>query len=59
MLPPGTISIHCAFVEPLSPAEAFVTVILVLMGEAYAVLERRGGGELNNASSCPRGTWCR
>ncbi len=44
VLPPETISIRRTFVEPLSTAEAFVTVILTLVGEACVLLERRGEG---------------
>ena len=44
VLPPETISIRRTFVEPLSTAEAFVTVILTLVGEACALLEQRGEG---------------
>ena len=44
VLPPETISIRRTFVEPLSTAEAFVTVILVLVGEACTRLEQRGEG---------------
>ncbi len=44
VLPPETISIRRTFVEPLSTAEAFVSVILTLVGEACTLLERRGEG---------------
>ncbi len=44
VLPAETISIRRTFVEPLSTAEAFVTVILVLVGEACTLLEQRGEG---------------
>jgi len=44
VLPPETIAIRRSFVEPLSTPEAFVTVILVLVSEACAALERRGEG---------------
>ena len=44
VLPPETIAIRRTFVEPLSTTEAFVTVILVLVSEACAVLEQRGEG---------------
>ena len=44
VLPPETISIRRTFVEPLSTAEAFVSVILVLVGEACTLLEQRGEG---------------
>ncbi len=44
VLPPGTISVRRAFVEPIATAEAFATVILLLVGEACAALERRGAG---------------
>ena len=44
VLPPDTISVRRTFVEPLSTAEAFVAVILVLVGEACTVLEQRGEG---------------
>ncbi len=44
VLPPETIVIRRSFVEPLSTAEAFVTVILVLVGEACTLLEQRGAG---------------
>ena len=44
VLPPETISVRRRFVEPLSTAEAFVTVILTLVSEACALLEQRGEG---------------
>ncbi len=44
VLPPETIAIRRTFIEPLSTAEAFVTVILVLVGEACTLLEQRGEG---------------
>jgi len=44
VLPPETMVIRRAFVEPLSTAEAFVTVILVLVREACTQLETRGEG---------------
>jgi len=44
VLPPGTVSVRRAFVEPIATAEAFATVILALVGEACAVLEARGAG---------------
>ncbi len=44
VLPPDTISVRRTFVEPLSTAEAFVTVILTLVGEACTLLEQRGEG---------------
>ena len=44
VLPPETICIRRTFVEPLSTAAAFVTVILVLVGEACTLLEQRGHG---------------
>ena len=44
LLPPETISIRRGFVEPISTAEAFVTVILILVGEACVLLEQRGEG---------------
>ncbi|MGI4745882.1 MAG: Y-family DNA polymerase [Janthinobacterium lividum] len=44
VLPPEIISIRRTFVEPLSTAEAFVTVILVLVGEACTLMEQRGEG---------------
>ena len=44
VLPPGTVSVRRAFVEPISTAEAFATVILALVGEACTVLEARGAG---------------
>ena len=43
-LPPEAIAIRRTFVEPLSTAEAFVAVVLVLVSEACAALERRGEG---------------
>ena len=44
VLPPEAISVRRAFVEPVATAEAFATVILLLVGEACAALERRGAG---------------
>ncbi|NPD66650.1 DNA polymerase Y family protein [Lichenicola cladoniae] len=44
VLPPETITVRRTFVEPLSTAEAFVAVILVLVGEACVLLEQRGEG---------------
>jgi len=44
VLPPGTISVRRAFVEPIATAEAFATVILALVGEACAALQARGAG---------------
>ena len=44
VLPPETISVRRTFVEPISTAESIVAVILVLVGEACARLERRGEG---------------
>ncbi len=44
VMPPEVVSVRRTFVEPLSTAEAFATVIPVLVGEACAVLERRGQG---------------
>ncbi len=44
VLPPGTISIRRAFVEPIATAEAFAAVILVLVGDACAALQARGEG---------------
>lgn len=44
VLPADTISVRRTFVEPLSTAEAFVTVILTLVGEACMLLEQRGEG---------------
>ncbi len=44
VLPPETVAIHRSFVEPLSTAEAFVAVILVLVREACSLLEQRGEG---------------
>ena len=44
VLPPGTISIRRAFVEPIARAEAFAAVILVLVGDACAALQARGAG---------------
>ena len=44
VLPPATVAIRRSFVEPLSTPEAFAAVILVLVAEACAVLERRGEG---------------
>ncbi len=44
VLPPETIAIRRTFVEPLSTAEAFVTVILVLVRQACTLMEQRGEG---------------
>ena len=44
LLPPETICIRHGFIEPISTAEAFVTVILTLVGEACVTLEQRGEG---------------
>ncbi len=44
VLPPGTISIRRAFVEPIATAEAFATVILILVGDACTALQARGAG---------------
>lgn len=44
VLPPGTINIRRAFVEPIATAEAFAAVILVLVGDACAALQARGAG---------------
>ncbi len=44
VLPPGTISIRRAFVEPIATAEAFATVILALVEEACTALQARGAG---------------
>ena len=44
VLPPGTISIRRAFVEPIATAEAFAAVILVLVGDACAALQAHGAG---------------
>jgi len=44
VLPPGTVSVRRAFVEPIATAEAFATVILALVGEACAALASRGAG---------------
>ena len=44
VLPPDTVTVRRTFVEPLSTAEAFVSVILTLIGEACALLEQRGEG---------------
>jgi len=44
VLPPGTVSIRRTFVEPIATAEAFATVILVLVEEACAALRARGAG---------------
>lgn len=44
VLPPGTISVRRAFVEPIATAEAFAAVILALVGEACAALQARGAG---------------
>jgi protein ImuB len=44
VLPPEIIVVRRGFIEPLSTAEAFATVILVLVAEACTVLERRGEG---------------
>ncbi len=44
VLPPETIMVRRTFVEPISTAEAFASVILTLVGEACAQLEQRGEG---------------
>jgi len=44
VLPPGTISVRRAFLEPIVTAEAFATVILTLVEEACAALQARGAG---------------
>jgi protein ImuB len=44
VLPPEAIAIRRSFVEPLSTAEAFATVILVLVEKACTLLEQRGEG---------------
>ena len=44
VMPPEVVSVRRTFVEPLSTAEAFATVIPMLVSEACAVLERRGQG---------------
>ncbi len=44
VLPPETIMVRRTFVEPIATAEAFTGVILTLVGEACAQLERRGEG---------------
>ena len=44
VLPPETIAVRRDFIEPLSTAEAFATVILVLVEEACGLLEQRGEG---------------
>lgn len=44
IVPPEIISVRRTFVEPLSTAEAFATVIAVLVSAACAVLEKRGEG---------------
>ncbi len=44
VLPPQTILVRRTFVEPLSTAEAFASVILVLVGEACTLMEQRGEG---------------
>ena len=44
VLPPGTIRVRRAFVEPIATAEAFAAVIPVLVGEACTALERCGAG---------------
>jgi len=44
VVPPETIVVHRGFVEPISTAEAFAAVILVLVGEACRRLEQRGEG---------------
>ncbi len=44
VLPPETIAVRRNFVEPVSTAEAFATVILVLVEEACGLLEQRGEG---------------
>ena len=44
VLPPGTISVRRAFVEPIATAEAFAAVILALVEEACAALQARGAG---------------
>ena len=42
--PPEVVSVRRTFVEPLSTAEAFATVIPVLVGDVCVQLERRGQG---------------
>ena len=44
VLPPEIASVRRTFIDPLSTAEAFVAVILVLVGEACTLLEQRGEG---------------
>ena len=44
VLPPGMVSVRRTFTEPIATAEAFATVILALVEEACAALERRGAG---------------
>ncbi len=44
MLPPETVHVRRAFLEPASTAEAFSAAILVLVEAACAALERRGLG---------------
>ena len=43
-LPPEMIAVRRGFVEPIATAEAFVSVILTLVGEACVRLEQRGEG---------------
>ena len=44
VLPPETIVVRRTFVEPIATAESFVAVILLLVGEACTLLERRSQG---------------
>jgi len=44
VLPPETVHVRRAFLEPISTAEAFSATILVLVEAACAALERRGLG---------------
>ena len=44
VLPPETIVVRRTFVEPIATAESFVAVILLLVGEACTLLERRSLG---------------
>ncbi len=44
VVPPETIVVRRSFAEPLCTAEAFATVIVVLVAQACRLLERRGEG---------------
>ena len=44
VLPPSVIQTRRAFLEPVSTAESFAAVIVVLVDEACLMLERRGAG---------------